>query len=92
MMKEKVRLLEDRVTRLEEELRQVKDRMANHQVFGQPWWQAIAGRHEGSQAFETIVREMHRLRRKEYQAAQAQAANKSTPKSRRNKTRSGQKR
>jgi hypothetical protein len=65
--------LEDRVARLEEELRQVKALLTQEKESRQPWWERIAGSRQGSQAFDAIVREMRKNRRADYEAA-AQAA------------------
>jgi hypothetical protein len=57
--------LEKRVARLENELEQLK---ADLKCTSQGW-RSVVGTHEGSSTFESIVREMRRLRREDYQEA-----------------------
>jgi hypothetical protein len=69
MAADKVRELEERVARLEEELRQVKAGIAKDKEPEKPWWEQIAGSQKGSKAFEEVVREMEKNRRAERKAA-----------------------
>ena len=58
--------LEQRLAKLEAELDELK---AGLQYATAKGWHAIVGTHEGSESFEVVVREMRRLRRKEYAEA-----------------------
>lgn len=62
MSNEVIRRLEERVARLEDELRQLKDRSAKEQA-QEPWWQKSAGMFEGDKAFAEIVRLGRQIRR-----------------------------
>ncbi len=59
--------LEERVKRLEEELRKVKTLLNRENE--PPWWERTAGMFEGSKTFDAIVREMRKMRRAEYEKA-----------------------
>jgi hypothetical protein len=63
MAADRVRALEERVAQLEEELRQVKAEMAKGKEPEQPWWEKIAGMHEGDEAFAEIVRLGRKIRK-----------------------------
>jgi hypothetical protein len=58
--------LEQRVARLETEFERMK---ADLQCASDQGWRAIVGSHEGSKTFDSVVREMRRLRREEYAEA-----------------------
>jgi len=60
--------LEQRVARLETEFEQMK---ADFRWTAGRGWRAVVGSHEGSRTFESVVREMRRLRREEYAEAAA---------------------
>ncbi|HMC63317.1 MAG TPA: hypothetical protein VKI65_00100 [Gemmataceae bacterium] len=63
MTADTLRQLEERVTRLEEELREVKA-LLPHQA-RKPWWERTAGMFEGDEAFAEIVRLGQKIRREE---------------------------
>jgi len=58
--------LERRLAKLETEFEQMK---ADLRCASGQGWRAVVGSHEGSVTFESVVREMRRLRRKEYAEA-----------------------
>jgi hypothetical protein len=62
--------LEMRVAKLENELEQLKAGLK----CADKCWRAVIGTHEGSSTFESVVREMRRLRRKDYEEAADQKA------------------
>jgi hypothetical protein len=63
--------LEQRVAKLETEFERMK---ADFQCATGQGWRAVVGSHEGSTTFESVVREMRRLRRKEYTEAAGKKA------------------
>jgi hypothetical protein len=69
MTEETLRQLEERVSRLEEEVREVKSQLKKEPE--KPWWERTAGMFKGDKAFAAMVREMQKLRRADYAAAQA---------------------
>jgi hypothetical protein len=58
--------LEKRVAKLESEFEQLKAGLRN--TNGKDW-RAVVGTHEGSSTFDSVVQEMNRLRRKDYEEA-----------------------
>lgn len=58
--------IEKRVAKLESEFEQLKADLRCATVQG---WRAVVGTHKDSPTFETVVREMRRLRREDYNAA-----------------------
>ncbi|HEV3259116.1 MAG TPA: hypothetical protein VG013_19745 [Gemmataceae bacterium] len=87
MSKTMLQQLEERVSRLEEDLRQVKTQLAKDKEPEQPWWERIAGSHEGDKTFEAIMREVRRNRRAEYAAAAREADARARPAQARRKRR-----
>jgi tRNA pseudouridine-54 N-methylase len=67
MTEETLRQLEERVSRLEEEVREVKSQLKKEPE--KPWWEATSGIFEGSKTFEAVVREMRKNRKLDYEAA-----------------------
>ena len=63
--------LEERVARLESEFEQLK---ADFRCASGRGWRAVVGSHEGSATFESIVREMRRLRSQDYEEAAGEKA------------------
>jgi hypothetical protein len=80
MSKNGIHQLEERVTRLEEELGQLKLQLAKKEE--KPWWERSAGMFKGDKMFEEIVQEMRKNRRADYAAAAAEAAQKARDKRR----------
>jgi hypothetical protein len=72
MANDTLRQLEDRVARLEEELRQVKAQLAKAKEPEKPWWEQIAGSMKGDKTYAAIVREIRKNRRANYQAVCAE--------------------
>jgi hypothetical protein len=66
-----LRQIEDRLTRLEEELRQIRNRLTAGT--DRRRFEATAGSHEGSQTFAAMVREGRKLRRAEQDTDRAGA-------------------
>jgi hypothetical protein len=64
------RQLEKRVERLEDEFQQLKAGLVCATGKG---WRAVVGTHEGSPTFDSVVKEMGRLRRDDYQDAAKEA-------------------
>ena len=92
MSNDAVRRLEERVARLEAELQRVKAQLAKGPDAEQPWWEKIAGRHEGSKAFGEIVRLGRQIRRADGRDAgqrNARAAARTPRKARRTPKRKG---
>lgn len=58
--------LEKRVTQLESEFEQLKAALTDSNGMG---WRAVVGTHEGSPVFDSVVRELRRLRREDYREA-----------------------
>jgi hypothetical protein len=58
--------LEKRVAQLESEFALLKEEL---KCSNGKDWRAVVGTHEGSSTFDSIVREMRRLRRQDYQDA-----------------------
>lgn len=69
MATDTIRHLEERLARLEEELRKVKIELGKGKEPEQPWWEKIVGSAKDSKAYEAIVREMRKNRRADYEAA-----------------------
>ena len=63
--------IEKRLARLEGEFEQLK---ANCRHATGQGWRAVVGAHEDSATFESVVREMRRLRREGYKAAASEKA------------------
>jgi hypothetical protein len=63
--------LEKRVAKLEREFKQLK---AGLKFAADKGWRAIVGTHEGSSTFDSVVREMGRIRREDYQEAAGEKA------------------
>ncbi len=53
---------EKRISQLEEELRRMRAKLEKNEV---PWWEKIAGRQEGDQAFREIARLGRQIRKAE---------------------------
>ncbi len=70
MSDEVIQQLQQRVARLEEEVRQLKARQGGDE---RPWWQQISGSHAGSEVFEEVVREIQKNRNADYAAARKEA-------------------
>jgi hypothetical protein len=56
--------LEKRVAKLESEFEQLK---AGLKKTNGKDWREVVGTHEGSSTFDSVVQEMHKLRRKDYE-------------------------
>ena len=63
--------LEKRVERLEDEFQQIKAGLSCTTGKG---WRAVIGTHEGSSTFDSVVKEMRRFRRNDYQEAAKEKA------------------
>jgi hypothetical protein len=89
MSHDRLRQLEGRVTRLEEEVRQLKAQIAKERAPKKPWWEEIAGSMQGDKTYAAIVREIRKNRQADYEAVCASldqaAAGKRPPKQRRTK-------
>ena len=68
--------LETRVARLESEFEQLRAELKCATGQG---WRAVIGTHKGSSAFDSVVREMRRLRREDYKEAFDNADSQSNP-------------
>lgn len=73
MASDRLRQLEDRVVRLEEELRQLKAQLPAGPE--KPGWRALVGTFKGDKVFHEIVREGRKIREAEREAARKEEAN-----------------
>jgi hypothetical protein len=69
-MSEKIRQLEERMARLETELREVKCALVKEK--GEPWWKRTAGMFKDDPLFDDMVREMNKARREDLAAVNAE--------------------
>ncbi len=65
-MPNSIRDLEGRVARLEKIIEQIKTLLANDA--SEPWWKRTAGMFKGDKVFDQIMREVHKIRRADYDA------------------------
>jgi hypothetical protein len=63
-MSEALKKLEARVRELERQLAELKAQVAGGASPEVPWWERIVGTHENDAAFEQIIREGRRIRRR----------------------------
>jgi hypothetical protein len=86
MADDTLRQLEDRIARLEEELRQLQALVVKEKEPEKPWWERTAGMFKDSKVFDAIVREGRKIREAERRAARAEeakAAKKARPRKKR---------
>jgi hypothetical protein len=59
----------DRLTRIENEVREIKTKLNKKEE--KTGWQAIVGSHANSEVFDEIIKEVEKNRREDYEAAAA---------------------
>jgi hypothetical protein len=57
--------VEQRLARLEDEVRKIRERLEANSTGGQPWWKSIIGTHENDADFAEIVRLGREIREKD---------------------------
>jgi hypothetical protein len=62
MSEQSIQELDRRLGHLEEEVRQLKERVGKEDT--RPWWERIVGSHKGSETFAEIVRLGREIREK----------------------------
>lgn len=80
---DRLRQMEGRLTRLEQELRRLQEQLGEGKPAAQPWWQRTAGIFEDNSLMDQVVKEIEKNRRADYASARVRTGATGTGKSRR---------
>jgi hypothetical protein len=69
-MTDDVRKLQQRLSRLEREVKDLRQAVSQQKPDKQPWWQKISGQFEGDAAFAEIVKLGRKIRREDREGKQ----------------------